>query len=108
MKKVAVILFGVLVIGTPLFAGGGSQGGGSQADDPGKPLVINGKPVNVVYLANEASSAWQVASTGFLKNLIERAGGRCTILSADLKPEQQAQQQQQTIHDQRAQVKPTN
>ena len=97
MKKVAVILFCVMVIGMPLFAGGGSQGGGSQADDPGKPLVINGKPVTIVYLANEASSAWQVASTGFLKNLIERAGGRCTILSADLKPEQQAQQAQDLL-----------
>jgi ribose transport system substrate-binding protein len=98
MKKMVIILLCVLVAGLPLFAGGGAQSsGGSQADDPAKPLVINGKPVNVVYLSNEAASAWQVAGTGFLKNLIEKAGGRCTVLSADLKPEQQAQQAQDLV-----------
>jgi ABC-type sugar transport system substrate-binding protein len=68
------------------------KGGTAAADDPAAPLVVNGKQLSVVYLANEASSAWQVASTGFLKNLIERAGGKCTVLSADLKPESQDQQ----------------
>jgi ABC-type sugar transport system substrate-binding protein len=99
MKKAVFLLMCVLAAGLPLFAGGGAQGGGAaqQADDPAKPLVINGKPVNIVYLSNEASSAWQVAGTGFLKNLIEKAGGRCTVLSADLKPEQQAQQAQDLL-----------
>jgi ABC-type sugar transport system substrate-binding protein len=97
MKKVMIALLVLLMAGLPLFAGPGSQGGGSAADDPAKPLVIKGKPANVVFLANEASSAWQVACTGFLKNLVEKAGGRCTVLSADLKPEQQAQQAQDLL-----------
>jgi ABC-type sugar transport system substrate-binding protein len=91
MKKLFVVVLVLLAAGLPLFAGPGAQGGG-KTDDPSKPLVINGKAANIVFLANEASSAWQVACTGFLKNLVERAGGKCTVLSADLKPELQLQQ----------------
>jgi ABC-type sugar transport system substrate-binding protein len=99
MKKVLFILLCTLAICIPLFAGGGSQGGGtsSQADDPAKPLVINGKPAQVVFLANEVSSAWQAASTGFLGNLVTRAGGRYNLQSCDLKPEEQAQQAQNLL-----------
>jgi ABC-type sugar transport system substrate-binding protein len=96
MKKFVVILLVVLsVLG---IAGCSKKAETAQAaDDPGNPLVLSGKPVEVVFLANEASSAWQVASTGFLKNLVTRAGGKCTVLSADLKPEQQAQQAQDLL-----------
>jgi ABC-type sugar transport system substrate-binding protein len=97
MKKLLLVLLALLVAAT-LFAGGGTQSGGTAAkDDPAKPLVINGKPANIVYLANETSSAWQAASTGYLKNLIEKAGGKCTIQSADLKPELQAQYAQDLL-----------
>lgn len=103
MKKVLSILICAAVLGLPLFAGGGAQSGGKvesgggPADDPGKPLVVGGKQANIVYLSNEASSAWQVAGTGFLRNLVQRAGGRITILTADLRPETQAQQAQDLL-----------
>lgn len=90
MKKLFVFVLVLLTLGLPLFAGAKSES--SKVNDPAKPLVINGKQIHVAYLSNEASSAWQVAGTGFLKNLIERAGGKCTVLSADLKPELQMQQ----------------
>jgi ABC-type sugar transport system substrate-binding protein len=96
MKKVALMLLCMVAAGISLFAAGGTQTG-SKADDPGKPLIVNGKQAAIVYLSNEASSAWQVAGTGFLKNLIQRAGGKCTILTADLKPETQAQQAQDLL-----------
>jgi ABC-type sugar transport system substrate-binding protein len=97
MKKITVI---VLIAALALGMAACTKSAGSpaaQADDPAKPLVIDGKQAAVVYLSNEASSAWQVAGTGFLANLITRAGGKCTILTADLKPEQQAQQAQDLL-----------
>ncbi|MDR2020812.1 MAG: substrate-binding domain-containing protein, partial [Treponema sp.] len=99
MKKVTFLLMWVSVAGFTFFTGGCVRRGAAvqQPDNPARPLVINGKPANIVYLTNEASSAWQVASTGFLKNLIERAGGRCTILSADLEPERQVRQAQELL-----------
>lgn len=62
-----------------------------------KPLVIEGKQVHVVYLANEVQTAWMVANTGFLENLVERCGGKFTVYNAENKAETQAQQAQDII-----------
>jgi ribose transport system substrate-binding protein len=101
MKKVMIMLLVLFMAGLTVMsmAACKKQAGTStaQADDPANPLVINGNPVTVVYLSNEASSAWQVAGTGFLNTLVSKAGGKCTILSADLRPEQQVQQAQDLL-----------
>jgi ABC-type sugar transport system substrate-binding protein len=97
MKKAVFMCLCTVAFAASLFAAGASQGGGTTADDPAKPLVIKGKPATVVYLGNEASSAWQVAGTGFLGTLVKKAGGAYTVQSADLKPEVQAQQAQDLL-----------
>jgi simple sugar transport system substrate-binding protein/ribose transport system substrate-binding protein len=97
MRKIVVMLCAAALVLGAVSCSKQTGGTSQAADDPAAPLVINGKQITVVYLANEASSAWQVASTGFLKTLIERAGGKCTVLTADLKPETQAQQAQDLL-----------
>lgn len=61
------------------------------------PLVIDGKPIKVAYLASEVSTPWMVANTGFLQNLIERCGGEFVVYNADNNAETQAQQAQDII-----------
>lgn len=62
-----------------------------------QPLVIDGKPVKVAYLASEVSTPWMVANTGFLKNLVEKCGGEFVVYNADNDAETQAQQAQDII-----------
>ena len=69
----------------------------SSSDLDNKPLVIDGQQINIVYLANEVQTAWMVANTGFLKNLIERCGGKFTVYNAENNADTQAQQAQDII-----------
>ncbi len=77
-----------------------SASSGTSADnnkEDSTPLVIDGKPVKVAYLASEVSTPWMVANTGFLKNLVERCGGEFVVYNADNNAETQAQQAQDIV-----------
>lgn len=114
MKKILSLIPLLLVVAMLLLACGPTQkvassptptaGGEAVSASPAnqnapdtQPLLINGKQINVVYLASEVQTAWMVANTGFLKNLIERCGGKFTVYNAENKAETQAQQAQDII-----------
>jgi ABC-type sugar transport system substrate-binding protein len=60
-------------------------------------LNINGKQIYVIYLSNETMSTWQSVSNVFVKSLVERAGGKCDVFTADSDPVKQAQQYEDAI-----------
>lgn len=68
----------------------------TEGDDP-TPLVIDGKQMHIVYLANEVQTPWSVSNVGFIENLVKRCGGRFTVYNAEAKAEVQAQQAQDLL-----------
>ncbi|MEG1196245.1 MAG: sugar ABC transporter substrate-binding protein [Clostridia bacterium] len=58
-------------------------------------LVVDGRPVKVVYLSNECASDWQAIGTSYLKALVEAEGGTCQIYN----PENDAATQAQMLLD---------
>lgn len=61
----------------------------------GNLLVVNNKPVKVVYVSNECASDWQAIGTSYLKALVEAEGGTCQIYN----PENDAATQAQMLLD---------
>lgn len=91
MKKLTSILALMLVI---VFAMTVFTPAALAAEPDAQPLVIDGKPVKVAYLASEVSTPWMVANVGFLENLIEKCGGDFVAYNADNDANVQAQQAQ--------------
>lgn len=58
-------------------------------------LIVDEKPVRVVYVSNENASVWQSIGTEYLKTLVEKNGGICQIFN----PENDSQKQAQMIED---------
>jgi len=60
-------------------------------------LNVNGKQIYVIYLSNETMSTWQSISNIYMKQLIEEAGGKCDVFTADSDSQKQAQQFEDAI-----------
>jgi ribose transport system substrate-binding protein len=113
MRKILSMSLSALLI-TGLLAGCGQTGNTPGAASSAQPasssdtsgpassggeqkLVVNGKQVNVIYVASEAASAWQAIGTQYLQSLVEKAGGKCQILNANGDSQKQTQMVQDAL-----------
>ena len=88
-KRTVLVAIVVLLAGAALLSAQGNPLAGK--------LNIKGKQIYVIYLSNETMSTWQSISNIYMKQLVESAGGKCDVFTADSDSQKQAQQFEDAI-----------